>query len=43
MKCMGNWINRWHAYIGSKGAYFKGNTREKKLILLDLIKSNSQI
>ena len=27
-KCMGNWINRWHACIGSKGVYFKGNNKD---------------
>ena len=26
-KCMGNWINRWHACIGSKGAYFEGDNK----------------
>ena len=27
-KCMDNWINHWHACIGSKGAYFKGNNKD---------------
>ena len=26
-KCMENWINRWHACIGSKGAYFEGDNK----------------
>ena len=27
-KCMGNWINRWHDCIGSKGAYFEGDNKD---------------
>ena len=27
-KCMENWINRWHARIGSKVAYFEGNNKD---------------
>ena len=27
-KCMGNWINHWHACIGSKGAHFEGNNKD---------------
>ena len=27
-KCMENWINRWHACIGSKGAYFEGDNKD---------------
>ena len=27
-KCMENWINRWHAYIGSKLAYFEGYNKD---------------
>ena len=27
-KCMENWINRQHAYIGSKGAYFEGGNKD---------------
>ena len=27
-KCMENWINRWHACIGSKGAYFEGDKKK---------------
>ena len=27
-KCMGNWINRQHASIGSKGAYFEGDNKD---------------
>ena len=26
-KSMENWINRWHACIGSKGAYFEGDNK----------------
>ena len=26
-KCMANWINRWHACIGLKGAYFEGDNK----------------
>ena len=26
--CMENWINRWHACIGSKGAYFEGDNKD---------------
>ena len=25
---MGNWINRWHVCIGSKGAYFEGDNED---------------
>ena len=27
-KCMENWINRWHACIGSKRAYFEGESKD---------------
>ena len=27
-KCMKNWINRWHACIGSKGAYFESYNKD---------------
>ena len=27
-KFMENWINRWHACIGSKGAYFEGDNND---------------
>ena len=27
-KCMENWINCWHACIGSKGAYFKDDNKD---------------
>ena len=27
-KCMKNWINRWHACIDSKGAYFEGDNKD---------------
>ena len=27
-KCMENWIDHWHAYIGSKGAYFEGDNKD---------------
>ena len=27
-KYMENWINRWHACIGSKGAYFEGDNKD---------------
>ena len=27
-KCMKNWVNRWHACIGSKGAYFVGDNKD---------------
>ena len=27
-KCMSKWINRWHACIGSKGAYFEGDNKD---------------
>ena len=27
-KCMENWINRVHACIGSKGAYFEGDNKD---------------
>ena len=27
-KCLENWINRWHACIGSKGTYFKGDNKD---------------
>ena len=27
-KCMENWINRWHASIGSRGAYFEGDNKD---------------
>lgn len=27
-KCMENWINRWHACIGSKGSYFEGDNKD---------------
>ena len=27
-KCMENWINRWHVYIGSKGAYFEDDNQD---------------
>ena len=27
-KFMGNCINRWHACIGSKGAYFEGDNKD---------------
>ena len=27
-KCMENWINRWDACIGSKGAYFESDNKE---------------
>ena len=26
-KSMENWINHWHACIGSKGAYFDGDNK----------------
>ena len=27
-KCMEKWINRWNAYIGSKGVYFEGDDKD---------------
>ena len=27
-KCMENWINRWHACIGSKEAYYEGDNKD---------------
>ena len=27
-KCMGNWINRWHACIHSNGVYFEGDNKD---------------
>ena len=27
-KCMGNWIKRWHAGIGSKGDHFEGDNTD---------------
>ena len=27
-KYVEDWINRWHAYIGSKGAYFEGDDND---------------
>lgn len=27
-KCMENWINRWHACIGSEGGYFEGDHKD---------------
>ena len=27
-KCMENWINQWHACIGSKRAYFEGDNKD---------------
>ena len=27
-KCMENWINRWHACIGSKETYFEGDNKD---------------
>ena len=27
-KCVENWINLWHACIGSKGTYFEGYNKD---------------
>ncbi|XP_053995846.1 uncharacterized protein LOC128885687 [Hylaeus anthracinus] len=46
-KCMKNWINRWHACIGSKGAYFEGDNKDlylkKKTTFLYILTSPGQI